>query len=523
MKFTSINGTGFKGLNSDISPWELSPEFITSGVNFRSSANRIVSAGSNEDWDAPSANINAGHVLPVQTSGGSDFWMVLGRASIEVFDGALWHDMSSAAGYSGLGADDELLWTSCMLGAIPVINNPQHAPEVWTPQQTTTILTPLNFDASNDWATMGYSFDTIRSHKNFLFALDLLENGEEFPNSYRWSHPADINGLPFTWDETDPSALAGKAQLGGDSGKIVDGWSLRDSFSMYSERGVNILDYTGDEFVWRRRELSSAFGIIAKNCIAEIKGTHFFLSDGDIVKNDGNRLESVVHNKIRKRLTSQMSSDYYDRSFVVRNTALKEIWFCVPEDGSEYPNVAYVYNWRDDVWSIHDLPANIVHAAYGPQSSPPVTYLTVPGTYDTTLLTYGSQKRTPLNSTVIGGYSDTSGLVILDPNDSTPGIDTDFFIERRDIQIGDVKGVKTITRTYPYMDGESPVTIQIGSSQSVGGTIDWTNEITFDPRTQRKIDIRSTGMLHAYRIRSIGDGAVSLTGMGIDYIESGSR
>ena len=535
MELLTINSIGFKGINSDVSPWELPSEFITSGINFRSSSNRIISSGSIDDWDAPAANINAGHIIPVRTPIGN-FWIVLGRAKVEVFDGALWHNITSAAGYGGIGVNDELLWTSCMLGAIPIVNNPQHVPEVWDPQTAVTILTPLLFDgAPTTWATKGYSFDVIRSHKNFLFALNLTEGGINFPNAYRWSHPADINGLPFTWDETDLSALAGRAQLGGDGGQLLDGLSLRDSFCMYSESAINILDPSGDEFVWKRRNLSETVGIASKNCVAEIKGTHLFIGDGDILINDGNQIQSKIHNRLRRRFTSQLNGDYYHRSYVVRNTALKEVWFCVAEGSAQYPNTAYVFNWKDDSWSIHDLPyaddgaspplatSAITHAAYGPKSEAALTYLTVPGSYATTLLKYGSNSQTPLSNTVLGVYFEDSGLTVLDPANSTPGVDTDCLIERRDLMLDNSREVKTVTRLYPLTDGLSSITIQFGASMDPGGSINWTNELVFDPTTDRKLDIRKTGVYFAYRIKSITDGSVSVTGIGVEYANSGKR
>jgi hypothetical protein len=533
MSFTSINGIGLKGLNSDLAAWELSPEFVTSGVNFRSLANKIVSSGSIEDWDAPGAGINAGHLVSVKTTAG-DFWLSLGRASVYVYNGATWTDITSVAGYGGLGADDELKWNSCMLGKIPVINNSQHVPEYWDPQSITQVMQPLDFDASNTWSAKGYSAKVIRSHKNILFALNLTEGATEIPGGFRWSHPAAIGGLPYTWDETDASGLAGKAQLGGHYGELLDGLTLRNSFVLYSDSGVNILDYTGDELVWDRRDLSTSYGIAGTNCVAEFKGLHLFLGDGDIIKNDGNRIESVVHNRIRSRLTSQMSADYYNRSYVVRNVALKEIWFCVPEDSAQYPNVAYVYNWKDDSWSIHDLPyvedglgavtTGVSFAAYGPRSDAPETYSTVTGTYDSTSLTYGTVQRTPNNHTVVGVYgSSTSGLTILDPVDTTSGEDTDFFIERTDLLIGDAEHTYTITELFPYMDSEDEVTIQIGSSFEPGGTVNWSNELSYTPGTTRKLDVLSTGTYFSYRVRSVTTGKVALTGMGIKFEQNGLR
>lgn len=352
-------------LNSDIPSWELPPNAVTHGKNFRVGAGALSTSGGSTIMATSPAAFNPGSVLVVVSPSGV-YWLAMGRNSVRAFDGANWGDVTSAAGYAGIGTDQELLWTGCTLGQIPIINNPQHVPEYWSPQSTGQVMQPLKFDAATTWAAKGYHCKIMRSHKNFLFAMNLQEGATENHDAYRWSHPADVDGLPFTWDETDTSGIAGKAQIGGDKGAIIDGLSLRDSFCIYSQNGISILDYTGGEFVWKQRELSSTMGLFAKDCVVEVKGSHFFLADGDIVVNDGSNIDSIIHDVLRRRLSARANAAYYDRSFVARNDTRKEIWFCVPEDEAIYPNTAYIYNWRDNTWAIRDLPDNLTYASFGP-------------------------------------------------------------------------------------------------------------------------------------------------------------
>ena len=517
-----IRDIGVRGLNTDLSPSELPPEFITQGVNFRVDGTSITSSSSFDAFSTATAHFNAGHVRAVGGVGG-DFWLVPGRSAVYSFDGATWNDVSSTAGYASIGVDDELLWTSCMLGSIPIINNPQGNPEYWSPQSGGQIMQPLLFSAGTTWAAASKSFQVIRSHNNFLFALNLVEGGVEQPSSYRWSHPADINGLPFTWDETDASGLASIEQILGDSGHIVDGLSLRNSFCIYSERGINILDFTGDEFVFRNRELSSTYGLLNRNSIVEVEGIHYFLGDGDIFMNDGNSVRSIVHNKIRTRLTSQMNVDKFSRSFVVKNNADKEVWFCIPEGTSDYPNTAFIYNWVDDSWAIKDLPDNIAYADYGGVSVAPITWTTVQGTWNTTKLKWGSQNSTPLNDTVIGIDTSDSSLVILNPLLSSGSADLASRIERTNFPLDGHERVTTLTQLIPHMRGSEDVSIQVGSQQYFGGPILWETAVTFNPATDRKIDVRSTGLLHCWRIDSLGTGSWSLSGMTFTYTTGGLR
>lgn len=521
MKTLRVSNIGTKGLNTDLAPWELPPEFITFGVNYRASGNKIVTTNAYDLWTAPGATFDAGHLLSVEVALGN-FWLVMGRSAVQVYDGATWTSISSTAGYASLVAGDELNWSSCMLGSIPVINNPKVHPEYWSPQSTGQILQPLEFSPGVTWLAANKSFKVIRSYKNFLFALNLVEGGVEQPNSYRWSHPADINGLPYTWDETDPSSIASIEQVLGDNGPIVDGLTLRDSFCIYSERGITILDQ-GGEFIFNARELSGTYGLLNSNSLVEVKGVHYFLSDGDIFRNDGNSIQSIVHNRIRDRINSQINVDTYIRSFAVLNKANKEIWFCVPENESVYPDTAYIYNWVDDSWAVKILPPNIAHAGYGTITAPPITWDTVTGTALNDNATWGTEAITPLNQTVVGVDATTSGLVIINPLANSATVEIASRLERTDLPLDGLGVVTTITRAYPHMKGLADVQIQLGSQEFPGAPIQWKPAHVFNPTSDRKLDIRTTGELHAWRVQSISTGSFEISGITFEYEDAGKR
>ena len=517
-----LNNIGLKGLALDPQPWSLPPEFITNGRNFRIFAGAIQNSGGEVLWSTAPVAFNPGHLFHVGSTSG-DFWIVMGRDEVYAFDGTTWTEISSTAGYAGLALDDELLWTAAMLGQIPVINNPQSVPEYWDPVSAGQILQPLDFDSSNTWLAKGFHAQIFRSHRNFLFALNLEEGGTEFPDSYRWSHPADINGLPVTWDETDDAFLAGKAALGGDGGIIIDGLSLRDAFAIYSESAIDILDFTGDEFVWRRRELSSSSGLLSRNSIAEVKGVHFLLSEGDIIRNDGNKIESIIHNRIASDFSSSIDQTNFDKSYVIRNNEQKEVWFCIPESGATFPNLAFIYNWRDDSWAIRELtPTGIVYSATGSQSIAVETWDGFVGNWDDAIAKWGSTAVSPLNETLVSLDRDNETLYLVDTS-TVPDNDFQFTIERTDFPLLGDKQVTTITRVYPHIESESPVNIEIGSQQFPGGPITYKSAVVFNPSTDRKIDIRTTGELHCWRITALGKAAISMSGMTIEFVRAGLR
>ena len=139
MESIILSNIGLKGLATDPSPWTLAPEFITAGQNFRIFAGTIISSGGSAVWSTAPGSWFPAHPFHVGSVSG-DFWLVAGRDAVYAFDGVNWFDISSAAGYVNIGTDQELLWTSCMLGAIPIMNNPQAFPEYWSPQQTAVTM-----------------------------------------------------------------------------------------------------------------------------------------------------------------------------------------------------------------------------------------------------------------------------------------------------------------------------------------------------------------------------------------------
>jgi len=517
-----LNNIGLKGLSIDSLPWSLPPEFITFGNNFRIFAGAIQNSGGEVLWDTAPVAFNPAHIFHVGSTSG-DFWIVMGRDKVYAFDGTTWSDITSTAGYSGLSTDDELLWSAAMLGQIPIINNPQANPEFWNPVSAGQILQPLQFDPSNTWSAKGFTAKVIRSHRNFLFALNLEEGGTEFPDSYRWSHPADINGLPSTWDETDDAFLAGKASLGGDGGIIIDGLSLRDAFAIYSESAIDILDFSNDEFVWRRRELSSTSGLLSRNAIVEVKGVHFLLSEGDIIRNDGNKIESIIYNRISNDFAARIDTNNYNRSYAIRNNERKEIWFCIPESGVSFPNVAFIYNWRDDSWAIRDLtPTSVVYSATGSESMAQENWDGFVGNWIDTSAKWGSSTLSPLNETIVSVDRDNERLYLVD-TDTTPDNDFQFTIERTDFPLLGDRQITTITRVYPHISSPGPVNIEIGSQQFPGGPISYKPIVVFNPTVDRKVDIRVTGELHCWRISALGKSPISMSGMTIEFVRAGLR
>ena len=610
MTVLKLNSLGSQNINFDLEPCDLPANTLTYGTNYKLLNGKIRASNMSYTLTTPPANFKAGLIMPVLGESGN-FYLLLGQNSPSglqvawVFDGSAWHNISQVGAYTGINAGGELLWTGCLLGSIPVVNNIQDYPAYWSPQQNLQKLQPLNFGASftlaitnyigagtttvigtvtstygysigdtltisgatgteqekltgvwtiasvptgttftfvvtttvavgtltttlgaatksgQTWQAHGLSAKVVRSHKNFLFALNLQQSSTVLATSYRWSHPADINGLPYTWDETDLASIAGIASVGGDMGDLVDGLTLRDNFMLYSQRGISVLSFVGGDLIWARAVLSTSYGLLAKNCVVESKGYHYFLSDGDILKTDGNSIVSLLHNQMQTQLVNNIDPINYMNSFAFSNPVTEEIWFCIPQVNHVLPNIAFVINTQDDLVSMRSIPDTTTSINFGPNLQTQILWSNVPGGWNDNAKNWAYDPTSIFSRTIVATNNVNSAIVSLELDDTTTTQDT--ILERLSFPLEGQEVVTTTQSVFPHIVSQVPVLIRLGSQQFVGDAVTWKEPVLFDPNTMRKVDIRTTGKLLSWRISSTGTLPFTLTGLDIQYVVNGLR
>ena len=513
-KLIQIRDFAKSGLNSDLLPWDLQPSFLTEVRNIRIANSRLNSSSGHYYWSTMPDGIDPGFIGFV-----SGFWILCSVDSIYAFNGSSYADISSDLGYPGVA--DSTDWTGCLLSRIPIANNPSWYPEYWPQLSLGITMEPLPWDATQTWDDANQSCKIMRSHKQFLFALNLVDNGVDIKDGVRWSSPADIGGIPETWDPLDITNVAGITNLGGGSGDIVDGLTLRDAFVVYRESGISVFDYVGGQYVWRIRHLDSTAGLLNKNCIAEVNGIHYFIGDGDVFKTDGNTVTSLMNHRVKNRFLSSIDSQTFDSSYVIKNKATSELWFCIPEVGHTYPNAAYIYNWLDDTWSIRDIP-EAKFAAYGAQGSAIVTWDSMVNTWDTIDAPWDRNQRTPFDDNIIAPYN--GDLVTIDYSNGQVLEGYGSIVERIGLPLEGLDTVTTITRAYPHIKSRGDVFVQIGSQDYPGAPTRWKAPVLFNSEYQRKVDVRTTGELHCFRIySSVENGDFEISGIDVEYVLAGTR
>jgi hypothetical protein len=88
--------------------------------------------------------------------------------------------------------------------------------------------------------------------------------------------------------------------------------------------------------------------------------------------------------------------------------------------------------------------------------------------------------------------------------------------------------VKTLTRIYPHLtvianSGPGEALLYVGVHDFNNSAVRWNDAITFDPISDRKIDVRATGELLAIRFEFRGFEEVVFYGFNAEYTKNGVR
>lgn len=509
-----IHNVGSLGIVTDRPAHTLPPEAWSDARNMRfirRQAERM--KGHNAVLGTPS--VPPGFLVNVPVAGNS-LWVYGDTEHVYVNDGGVHTQITRSAGASPYNANNLWDWNSCFIGGIPVLNNGIDVPQFWYPITSAQDLQDLT-----GWSTYpeaNLRAKVLRSFGRFLVALNTNDASGIFPHRLIWSSQAGVNAVPASWDVTDPTVDTGQADLTDvHTGEIRDGLILGNQFYIYKEGATHVMRYIAGIDIMGFDPLFST-GILATNCVCLIKKglQHFVVTEDDVIVHSGVRdAKSVVEEKVREQLFTEIERDAKDTCFVFDNPTTSEAFFCYPTTGNSLPNKALVYDYKKETCSFRDWQGLAV--AYGVVSDADVVLWSDP------------EADVPWES-YLGPWNQLSGkaIVIADPNEelffALEGADAYgtltgivSFIERTGLALVgrdrqgepkvDYNTRKQITRVWPKITGAGAanVTIQVGSQEEIGGTITWTVPKPFDP-TIKYVDFDNeagvSGRLNAVRFQS---------------------
>ena len=529
MPLVRIDTAGSIGMVTDVPAYELPPEAWTTAVNVRCESGRVYKTqGSTLFVDPPTVTpyyvLNA--VTPV-----NNYWIYAGLAKVYVTDGTSHYNITRQSGavdvdYTGSAND---IWTGCVLNGIPIINNGVDAPQVWNPVNTSTKLAELT-----GWSTMPTGSSTrcgaIRPYRTYMLAMDVTESSVRDPYAVIWSHPADVGTVPSSWDYSDPTKDAGKVSLADTPGFVLDSCQMDRINVIYKEDATYAMQLIGGTYVFRFDKALGATGMLAKNCVCQIKDKHFLVTQDDIIVHDLSQKQSVLTSRMRRRLfgiDSIINPAYQRNCFVLPNYKRNEAWFFYPTAGSQFPNRALIYNWDSGALTDRELTAPAIAGGVGivDVTTADRVWDNLVGKWEAQQWVWDARNYDPTYASMLVANS-TTHLTQLDVTEQFNGSNMTSYVERTGLSIvgrdrqgqwkSDPNTIKYVRRVIPLVQGNASINVYVGAQDDKDGPVSWEGPHVFNPNMDQEILTDTTGRFLAIRFESVGDQTWKLDGYILD-------
>ena len=413
-------------------------------------------------------------------------------------------------------------WTATNLNGLVVATNGFDTPQMW-PLSAGIPSTATPFRELQNWPT-GNSCKSIRSFRTFLVGLNWSRSNQE-PRLVKWSTEAAYGEAPSTWDEIDATLDAGEYELSDTPGDIVDGLPLGDSFLIYKEDSVYIMNYVGTPYIFSFKLLSPTVGALSKEAIKEFDGGHFFIGNSDCYICNGQTVTPLLPNKVRRAMFEDLSGDNYQKCFVAADYVRNEMLACFPSSGSDVVNKALIWNWKDNTFSFRDLPDTsfinngIIDITVGATWDASSEY------WDVGTGTWGERNYDNVKKNLV--FCDVSNTKIFRDSfgNTKDGTNMTSFVERTGLDLNDPQAVKFVSAVYPQIEvsGNNSVNVYVGRQISTEQGITWEGPILFNPNTQSKVSCRVSGKYFGIKVESTTDIDWKLHGVAFEVQQRGLR
>lgn len=526
MPTITVSNLGQIGLVADKEPVTLPPNAWNAAQNIRFDDRSAVSFKGYAKVGEPTVHPET--LTKVKTNRGQQFL-------VYAAGGAIYSYLISETNISGDTFQTYGTWDSCVLGGVALINNGVDNPQYWGGVGNTVDLPYDSTDPENVsiWKDCGMSARVIRPFRYHLFAMDVTDCSGINRRKVHWSHPAEPGTVPITWDPTKPEYDAGFVELSDTSGVILDGLTLRDTFQIYKEDAVYSATYTGrqDNQIFNFRLVTDSKGLYAKDCVCDIGGRHFLVSDGDIYIYDGTNFRSIADERVKNLFFGGVNKTVYKKTYCVYYHRTGEVWLCYPGLGSVDCNKALVWDSNSNVWSQRNIP-NANCGIFGLLDSRTSGYTWA----DAAGITWSGWDAAPLiegwfvwayplldfaleDSLILAG---SQALYEMDNGNTEDGVNAVRYLRRTHLDLGDKGDWHMVKRLLIWAEGD-PFLVRVGKLDHINGTVEWSDYQTFDPNTDYKLDFRISGRLHAVEFSSISAGFWRISGYEVQFQPVGRR
>lgn len=509
-QLVDINGLQAKfSLNKDLSPYDMPPHFFTEAQNVRfldGKAGKIL--GHSQVLGTPTA---APYWAINWLQGTTDLWIYGGATELYQIDGSTHSTVTRTTGgsYTTIAGTTNN-WHGGILGGVLVVTNGLDVPQSFT--QAGTDFTDLS-----DWPST-LRCKAIVPFKNHLVALNLTDSSTEKPFDIRWSDAipagASTNGAN-TWNTASTASESAQVSLSGTKGHVLNGLQLGNELMIYKEDSVYGLTYVGGNFTFRIREVFKDTGMLARDGVVDLgNGSHVFLATNDVLMHNGTSIRSVIDNHMKTFLFNEIDSTYYYKTFLTHNKLKTEVWICFPQTGAinGLPDTALIWNYREDTWTIRELP-NVNFIAKG-EIDPGTTntWAATTTAWQDEAFSWATQEYNPsVDSLLMCGTNDTK-LYMADLSTKFDGTNFTMLMERTGLGLNDPTKVKSVTSFYPRIDGTGTVDISIGAELNPFQGVTYSPAVTFNIGQDNRVDCRVRGKFIAVKFENASSNRFRVSG-----------
>ena len=420
-------------------------------------------------------------------------------------------------------------WTATNLNGIIIATDGYDTPQYWPLAAGVPSLT-VPFRELRNWPATSNKCKVIRSFRTFLVGLNWERAGVNEPRLVKWSTEATYGNVPTTWSEADNTLDAGEYQLADTSGEIVDGLPLGDSFLIYKKNAIYIMNYVGTPYIFSFKLLSPNIGCLAKNCIAEFEGGHFFIGLSDFYLCNGQQVTPLLPERLRRAVFDDLDgdNDNYNKCFVAADYVRNEMIAAFPSTAGASggpADKAIIWNWKTNTFSMRDLPATshitagIIEIVAGTQ------WDNITGTWNAGSGAWGSTNYGNIAENLV--FADVTNTKLFRDNsgNTKDGTNMISYIERTGYDLGDPSIIKYVSAVYPELEvsGDNKIKVYVGHQMATEQAITWDNGTDFNPDDQSKVSCRATGKYFAVKFESTGDFDWKLNGLAFDVKPRGKR
>jgi len=494
------------GLALDVPPWEVGPDFWTSGSNVIFANGLAQRVGGTREVYAQNVVDPVYHLLNVRAPGGiteSNFWLVFGDNEIDALETS---NTDAVTGAALTPAPKPWYWSSTLLNNIPCFTNGLDAPRYWAGDVGTPAVDLPGWPA-------GTICKSLVAFKHHLFALDIDGPSGHFESQLLWSDAAAPGDVPATWIAS-ASNEAGDDILSESPGPCLVGVPLQDTLLVFKRSSLYGVNYVGGDEIFSMRLLDGDRGALTRRAAIDVGGRVLVVTDGDVCLTDGTNWQSIAQGRVRDHIFSQIDLDNYEMLFVSHDRSRNCVRIYYPTAGNALCNEFVEYNVAEDTFAVLTC-VDVTCAAVGTVNDTAVdeSWDADAEVWDDDPSAWNAANFSLATEQQIVGF-DSPDLILQNTDDA---VAVDAYIARDDLSMGEPERFKYVRRVHVRAaDGSGTLYVRVGARAAQNVPISWATE---QPLAEGETFINTglQGRFISVSVRGQDENVWAISGLDLEY------